>query len=119
MEQTNTLLPIIEQVKQYLEIKIKLLKYEGIDKASAIIAEVITDAVIVVLALITFIFFSVTLALVAAHLLNSNWEGFGCVTLLYIIILIFARLMKISLQNMFIRMFIRKIFRRKNNNYNQ
>ena len=113
MEPTSTPLPIIEQIKQYLETKIKLLKYEGIDKASAIIAEVITDFIIVVLGLIAFLFFSVTLALFAAYLLKSNWEGFGCVTLLYIIILLAARVLKISLQNMFIRMFIEKIFRKR------
>ncbi len=113
MEPTSTPIPIIDQIKQYLETKIKLLKYEGIDKASAIIAEVITDFIIVVLALITFFFFSVTLALFAAHLLNSNWEGFGCVTLLYVIIVLAARLLKISLQNMFIRIFIEKIFRKR------
>jgi len=113
METTSTPLPIIDQVKQYLETKIKLLKFEGIDKASAIIAEVITDLVIVILLLITFIFFSITLALFAGYLLKSSWEGFGCVTLLYIIVVMLARLLKISLQNMFIRMFIEKIFRKR------
>lgn len=113
MEPTTTPIPIIDQVKQYLETKIKLLKYEGIDKASAIIAEVITDFVLVVLALVAFIFFSVTLALFAAHLLNSNWEGFGCVTLLYVFILMSASILKIRLQNMFIRMFIEKIFKKR------
>lgn len=113
METTSVPLPITEQVKRYLETKIKLLKYEGIDKASGIIAEVVTDVVIIILALMAFIFFSITLALFAAHLLKSYWEGFGCVTLLYIIVVLSARLMKISLQNMFIRIFIEKIFRKR------
>lgn len=111
MEQTTTSPPIIEQVRQYLETKIRLLKYEGTDKASAIIAEVITDFAIVILALITFIFFTITLALFAGHLLRSEWKGFGCVTLLYIIIVCLAKLLKISIQNMFIRIFIEKIFK--------
>lgn len=113
MEPTSTPIPIIDQVKQYLEIKVKLLKYESIDKASAMIAEVITDFLIVVLAAVAIIFFSVTLALFTAHLLNSYWEGFGCVTLLYILIAVSARLLKISLQNMFIRIFIGKVFRKR------
>jgi hypothetical protein len=110
MEPTTTSLPIIDQVRQYLETRIKLLKYEGIDKASGIIAEVITDLIIVVLSLLTFVFFTVTLALLAGHQLSSNWEGFGCVTLLYIVIVLAAKALKVSLQNMFIRVFIRKIF---------
>lgn len=113
MEKTITPLPLIEQVKQYLETKLKLLKYEGIDKASAIIAEVITDFVIVMLALVTFIFFSMMLALLAGSLLKSYWEGFGCVTLLYLIIVLSARLLKIRLQNLFIRLFIEKIFKER------
>ncbi len=111
MEQTETPLPIIDQVKQYLETKIKLLKYEGIDKASGIIAEVVTDLVLVILAVVAFIFFSVTLALLAGYLLKSYWEGFGCVTLLYVLILFSGHLLKVRLQDMFVRIFIQKIFK--------
>ena len=114
MEATNTQEPIVEQVKRYLETKIKLLKYQGVDKASDIIAEVITDLIMVILLLLTFLFFSVTLALFIGHLLHSAWEGFGCVTGLYIIIVLAAKTFKVSIQNMFIRIFIRKIFKRKN-----
>jgi len=114
MEPTRTQQPIIEQVKAYLETKFKLLKYEGIDKASAIIAEVVTDLVIALLLLITFIFFSTTLALFAAELLHSAWEGFGCVTLLYALIALWARLLQVRLQNIFIRRMIEKLFRKRN-----
>ena len=114
METTRTPPPIADQVKQYLETKFKLLKYEGIDKASGIIAEVITDAVIALLVLITFIFFSITLALFAAYLLHSAWQGFGCVTLLYGLITLAARLLQLRLQNLFIRKFIEKLFRKRN-----
>jgi len=114
MESTRTQPPVTEQVKQYLETKFKLLKYEGIDKASAIVAEVVTDVIIAVLLLITFIFFSMTLALFAAHLLQSAWEGFGCVTLLYALIALSARLLQVRLQNIFIRRFIEKVFRKRN-----
>ena len=110
MEKTNTR-PIIEQIKQYLETKIKLLKYEGIDKASGIIADIVTDTVLVIIGLVAFIFLSVTLALFAGHLLKSYWMGFGCVTLLYVLILFSGHLLKVSLQNMFIRVFIKKIFK--------
>ncbi|WPU95581.1 hypothetical protein SNE25_08600 [Mucilaginibacter sabulilitoris] len=57
MEPTSTSFLIIDQIKQYLEIKIRLLKYEGIDKASGIIAELITDLIVVVLVLLAFLFF--------------------------------------------------------------
>ena len=113
METIRTPPSVTEQVKQYLETKFKLLKYEGIDKASAIVAELITDVVVALLLLITFIFFSITLALFAAYLLHAAWEGFGCVTLLYMIIALSVHLLKIPLQNIFIRKFIEKVFRKR------
>lgn len=109
--ETTTTQPIIEQLKQYLETKIKLLKYEGIDKASGIIADIVTDIVLIIIGLVAFIFFSVTLALFAGYLLKSYWMGFGCVTLLYVLILFSGHLLKVSLQNMFIRIFIKKMFK--------
>jgi len=113
METKNTQPPIFDQVKQYIETKIKLVKYEGIDSASSIIAEVITDIIMVILLLITFIFFSLTLALLAALLLSSYWEGFGCVTLLYLLIAVMARVLKISIQNKLIGIFIKKVFKKQ------
>lgn len=109
--ETTTTQPIIEQLKQYLETKIKLLKYEGIDKASGIIADIVTDIVLIIIGLVAFIFLSVTLALFAGYLLKSYWMGFGCVTLLYVLILFSGHLLKVSLQNMFIRIFIKKMFK--------
>ena len=111
MEPSSNTTPIIDQVKQYLETKIKLLKYEGIDKASGIIADIVTDIVLAIIGLVAFIFFSVTLALLAGHLLGSYWLGFGCVTLFYLLLLFSGHLLKISLQNMFIRIFIKKMFK--------
>ena len=115
MEPTGTQSPIIEQVKSYLETKYKLLKYEGIDKASTIISEVITDLIIALLLLITFVFFCTMLAIFAAHLLHSTWEGFGCVTLLYLLIALSARLLQVRLQNIFMKRMIEKLFRKRNN----
>ena len=114
MEPTRTPLPIAEQVKHYLEIKFRLLKYEGIDKASTIIAEAVTDVIMAVLLLITFIFLTITLALFAGRLLDSEWEGFGCVTVLYVIILLSVRFLQVSIQNLVVRRFIEKLFRKSN-----
>ncbi|MEO3407587.1 hypothetical protein AAFN85_26955 [Mucilaginibacter sp. CAU 1740] len=109
--ETTTTQTIIEQLKQCLETKIKLLKYEGIDKASGVIADIVTDIVLIIIGLVAFIFLSVTLALFAGYLLKSYWMGFGCVTSLYVLILFSGHLLKVSLQNMFIRIFIKKMFK--------
>ena len=112
MEKNATPAPIIEQLKHYAENKIKLLKYEAIDQSSAVIAELATDLVMIVLAVIALLFFSVTLALFAGYLLSSYWEGFGCVTVLYAAILFTARLLKVSIQNKLVGIFIKKVFKK-------
>jgi uncharacterized membrane protein YagU involved in acid resistance len=113
MEKNNAQPPIFDKVKEFIQTKVKLLKYEGIDKASSIIAEMIADMVVVTLLIITFVFFSVTLALSAAHLLASYWEGFGCVTLLYGIIAALAHLLKVPIRDKLIGLLIRKIFKQR------
>jgi len=112
MEPTHTLPPIYEQVKEYLETKHKLLKLEAIDKTSASAAEVITSLTIAAFFLIAFIVFSLTLALLAAHLLHSDWEGFCCITILYVFIALMISLFKVRLKNNLIRKFIEIIFRK-------
>jgi hypothetical protein len=88
------------------------VKYQGIDKATAIIAEVITDLIIVVLSILGFIFLIITLAFFAGHLLKSNWEGFGCVTLIYVIIGFSACLLKVGIQNILMGRFIKIVFKK-------
>jgi len=113
MEKTNTPETIIEEITSYLETKFTLLKYEGVHKASRIITEMVTDLIVIMLLLLTFLFVSITLGLFAAHLLHSGWKEFGCVALLYFIISLFAKTLKVSLQNIFIRISIRKAFKHK------
>ncbi|TSJ36328.1 hypothetical protein FO440_22750 [Mucilaginibacter corticis] len=105
---------IIKQIKEYLEIKIKLLKYQGIDKAGEVIADVVTDVALGIAGLLAFIFFSISLALLIGYFLKSYWAGFGCVTLLYILISFSGHLIKVRLQKVFISLFFSKIFRNRN-----
>lgn len=109
METPFTQQPIVNEIKQYLETKLRLYKLEGIDKASAIAAGVITCLVTLLLILLTFLLLSITLALWAGELLHSSWEGFACVTGFYVLLLITARLLHIRLQHFFINLFIKKM----------
>lgn len=107
MESANNL-PLIDQLKVYLETKYKIFKYGTINGASAIIAGVITHLVIAFAILILFLFANVLLALLAGYWLNSYWAGFGCVTLLYALTLVLTWLLKVVLQNKFIKIATKK-----------
>ncbi|GAA3970755.1 hypothetical protein GCM10022210_19910 [Mucilaginibacter dorajii] len=104
--------PIIDQLKEYAETRFKLLKYEAIEGSTSILASVITDVVVVISMVLCFIFASVTLAYFLADVLHSNWEGFGCVALIYLIIAIIIKLNKSSIEKPLANIFIQKIFKR-------
>lgn len=111
MESSPTSSPIADQVKEYFHTVLKRIKFEGIDKASTIIAEVITDLIMLILSLLAFMLFSITIAILIGHLLNSTWIGFACVTAFYVLLVFSAKMLRMSLQNMFIRIFIQRVFR--------
>ncbi len=114
MEQNKTNPPIIEQIKEYVETRIRLVKYKVIDQATGIIASVIAYAIVAVLGLLILLFFSVTLALFLGSLIGSYWAGFGCVTLIYIILAVLVLVLKAKyIETQLIGFFITKFF--KNN----
>jgi hypothetical protein len=107
-EQTR---PIIDQLKEYGETRFKLLKYEVIERGTSIVADIITDVVIILALVLTFLFASFTLALFLADVLHSNWQGFGCVALLYMLIAIIIMSAKRSFERPIINAMVRKFFK--------
>lgn len=114
MEQNKTNPPIIEQIKEYVETRIRLIKYKVIDQATGIIASVIAYSILAVLGLFILLFLSVTLALFLGSVMGSYWAGFGCITLLYIILAVLVLVLKAKyIEAPLIGFFIKTLF--KNN----
>jgi ABC-type sugar transport system permease subunit len=109
-EQKETPPPIIDQLKEYAETQIKLAKYEAIDRSSKFLASFITDMVVAVVFVLTFLFLSFALAFILSRWLGSNWAGFGCMAGIYLIIAIIIILLKDKVQKPLINLFIRKFF---------
>ena len=80
--------PIIDQLKEYAETRIKLAKYQAIDSSTSVIGSIVADVALVVCVLLLISFATVTLGFYLAEVLESFWQGFGCITLLYLIIVI-------------------------------
>ena len=108
--QKETVRPIIEQVQEYVETRAKLLKLEVIDRSTSVFAGVITDMLIVITLVLTFLFASFTLALYLAQAFHSSWKGFGSVALLYMIIALVVILSKKAFQRPIINALVRKLF---------
>jgi hypothetical protein len=104
--------PIVDQLKEYAETRFKLLKYEAIEGGTSILASMITDAITAISMVLAFMFASLTLAFYLAYLLNSDWEGFGCVALIYLIIAIVIKLNKERIEKPLINLFVQKLFKK-------
>jgi hypothetical protein len=104
---------LIDQLKEYIEIRVKLAKYKAIDSSSTIIASIIADVVVAISMLLAFLFASFTLALYLAHVLQSNWQGFGCVALFYLLIALLLKFNKLAFERPIANAFVTKIFKPK------
>ncbi|MCC8424827.1 hypothetical protein [Mucilaginibacter sp. UR6-11] len=107
--------PLIDQLKEYAEIRLKLAKYKAIDGGSTIFASMIADVVVVMSMVAAFVFASFTLAFYLADLFQSYWEGFGCVAILYLLIALLFKVNKARIEKPLANAFVRKIFKNKNN----
>ena len=102
---------IIDQLKEYAETRIKLAKYQAIEGGTSIAAGLISDVVTIISMVLAFIFASLTLAFYLSQVLDSDWAGFGIVSIIYLIIAIAIKLNKKRLEKPIVNAFIRKIFK--------
>ncbi len=103
--------PLIDQLKEYAETRIKLAKYKAIDGGSSVAASLLADAVVGISMLLAFVFASFTLAFYLAQVLDSLWGGFGCVALIYLLIAVVVKINKARFERPLTNAFIRKFFK--------
>jgi hypothetical protein len=103
--------PIIDQLKDYAETRIKLAKYQAIEGGTSIAAGLIADVIVFLFSLLAFIFASFTVAYLLGSLLGATWIGFGCVSFIYLIIALIVKAKKQSLELPIVNAIIRKIFK--------
>src|ERR1700748_1939162 len=112
MEDTKeTQQPLIDQLTAYAETRFKLAKYKAIDGSSSVIASIIADVIVIISMELAFIFASFTLAFYLAQILDSLWQGFGCVALIYLVIAIICKINKAGFERPIANAFIQKFFK--------
>ncbi len=77
---------IIALIKEYVATRVELAKLSVIDRLVVITAALLTDSFVIIMWVLTFLFGSVTLGFYLSELLRSYAQGFGLVTLLYLLI---------------------------------
>jgi len=110
-EKNDTPPPIIDQLKDYAETRIKLAKYQAIEGGSTIAAGLIADVVSIVSMVLAFLFASFTLAYYLGSVLDATWAGFGCVAILYLVIALAIKYNKKKIERPIVNAFIQKFFK--------
>jgi hypothetical protein len=103
--------PILDQLKDYAETRLKLAKYQAIEGGTSIAASVISDIAVFISMVLAFIFASFTLAFFLGSLLGADWLGFGCVSIIYLIIALVVKAKKKNLEGPITEAIIKKIFK--------
>lgn len=103
-----------DQLKEYVETRIKLARYQAIDKGTSLMANMITDIFVVVCMILTFFFATLTLAFFLGQVLGALWMGFGCVAVLYLLVaLIVSAVKNKHLEPHIINFLIKKLIKPK------
>lgn len=110
-QQTPPPPPLFDQLKEYGETRLKLAKYQAIEGGSSIAASIIADVVVIICSCMAFIFASITLAFYLAEVFNSDWKGFACVGVIYLLIAIVVKFNKKRLERPIINTLIQKILK--------
>ncbi len=102
---------IFEDAKGYLEARVEYTRLYLVEKVSKIFADLVTNTVVIVCFILAFLFGSVTLALFLSDVLGSYTRGFGCVSLIYILLAVAVYLTKDKyIEKAIINIAIRKYF---------
>lgn len=110
-EKDTTPPPILDQLKDYAETRIKLAKYQAIEGGTSIAAGLIADVAVFISMVLAFIFASFTFAFLLGSLFGATWIGFGCVAAIYFIIALIVRAYKQKMEKPIVNAIIGKIFK--------
>lgn len=102
------------QLKQYIETRIELLRLQAIEKSTAFAANIITEIVVLICVAFVVLFISITLGLFLGKIFGDYWIGFGCVTLLYLLVAILVSKLKSKhIEPWIVNILVGKVFKKK------
>lgn len=102
---------IISEAKSYLDNRIEYTKLYMVEKVSRTFADLVTTTTVIICFVLAFLFGTVTLALFLSDLLGSYTRGFGCVSLIYVLLALVVYFTKDKyIEKAIINFSIRKFF---------
>jgi len=105
---------LISLLKDYISTRFELTRLSVIERLTIVVANLITDSFVIISALLTFLFASLTLALWIGEELGSYAKGFGIVALIYLALALIMYFIKDRLVEKYLHDFmVKRIFKRK------
>jgi len=102
---------LVDDAKGYIEARAEYTRLYLVEKISKVFADLVTNTTVIVCFVLAFLFGSVTLALFLSDVLGSYSRGFGCVSLIYILLAVVVYLTKDKyIEKAIINVAIRKYF---------
>ncbi len=102
---------LVSDAKAYLDTRVEYTRLYLVEKISKVFADLVTSAAVIICFILAFLFGTVTLALFLSDLLHSFTKGFGCVSLIYILLAIIVYVTKDKyIEKSIINFAIRKYF---------
>lgn len=77
---------LYEEAKAYLDTRVEYTRLYLVERMSKVFADLATNAAVVLCFVLAFLFGTFTLALFLSDVLGSYTKGFGCVSVLYILL---------------------------------
>ncbi|RZL52844.1 MAG: phage holin family protein [Pedobacter sp.] len=91
---TKTISEIWADVKTFLNIKLEYYKLTVFEKAAKVMADLITNSIVIIFFIVAFISGAVTLAFYFASLFDSYTAGFGVAAIFFLLLAIVVFLTK-------------------------
>ncbi len=102
---------ILDSAKTYIDTRLEYTRLYIVEKASKLVADMVTNLTVVICFVLAFLFGTFTLALFLSDVLGSYTRGFGCVAGIYLLLAIIVYLTKDRfIEKHLINMMIRKYF---------
>ncbi len=106
----KTLEELFAEAKVYLETRVEYTRFYLLEKTSKLVADIITNAFVIICFILAFLFAIITLALFLSELIGSYAAGFGIVTVFLILIAVVVNLAKGKVETAIINIAIKKYF---------
>lgn len=109
---------LLEQLKAYVRLRMRLALLVTVEKIAEFYAELVTNLILAICLVMAFLFGSLALAFYLAEVMHSTWCGFSCVAGIYLLLALVVQLIrKKTIEKPLMDKTVKKIFAERREEY--